>query len=106
MLIATTENISGMTITETLGMVRGSIVWAKHIGKDIVAGLRFLVGGEIVEYTVMLQEAREKSLQRMVAEAKALGADAVIGMRFLTAPIMNNASECICYGTAVKVAQI
>lgn len=101
MIVVTTNEIAGKKIKTTLGLVRGSTIRAKHIGKDIVAGFRTIAGGEIKEYTDMLKESREQALTRMVAEAQSLGADAVICMRFGTAQVMSNAAECIAYGTAV-----
>ncbi len=103
MILATTPTIEGKEIAQTLGLVRGSSVRAKWFGKDIVAGLRNLVGGEMKEYTEMLAEAREQALQRMADDAKALGADAVVEMRFETSQIAQNAAELLVYGTAVKL---
>ena len=102
MLILTTDTIAGREI-EPLGLVRGSTVRAKHIGSDIVAGLRNLVGGEIKEYASLLAGAREQALDRMKAEAQALGADAIIAVRFETSQIAQSASEILAYGTAVKL---
>jgi uncharacterized protein YbjQ (UPF0145 family) len=101
MIVVTTNEIAGKKIKTTLGLVRGSCVRAKHIGKDFMAGLRNIAGGEIKEYSELLKESREQALQRMVAEAEALGANAVISMRLGTAQIMSSASECVAYGTAV-----
>ncbi len=103
MLIVTTETVPGRDATP-LGLVRGSTVRAKHIGSDIVAGLRNLVGGEIREYASLLAGAREQALDRMVAEAEALGADAIVAVRFETSQIAQAASEILAYGTAVKLA--
>lgn len=103
MLILTTETVPGREITP-LGLVRGSTVRAKHIGSDIVAGLRNLVGGEIKEYASLLAGAREQALDRMKAEAEALGADAVVAVRFETSQIAQSASEILAYGTAVKLS--
>lgn len=103
MILATTPTIKGKEITETLGIVRGSSVRAKWFGKDIVAGLRNIVGGEMKEYTEMLAEAREQAMQRMVDDGKALGADAIVEMRFETSQIAQNAAELLVYGTAVKL---
>ena len=102
MIITTQDQLSDYRITRTLGLVRGNTIRARHVGKDILAGLRSLVGGEISEYTKMLAESREQSLDRMVAEAKGLGADAIVGMRFVTSPVMQGAAELLAYGTAVK----
>jgi len=103
MIITTQDDLADHTITKTLGLVRGNTIRARHLGKDILAGLRSLVGGEISEYTKMLAESREQSLDRMVAEAEAMGADAIVCMRFVTAPVMQGAAELLAYGTAVKV---
>ncbi len=103
MLITTQDELTDYTIVETLGLVRGNTIRARHIGKDILAGLRTLVGGEIVEYTKMLAESREQSVDRMIAEATALGADAIVAMRFTTSPVMQGSAELLAYGTAVKL---
>ena len=103
MMIVNTDFIPGKEIKETLGLVRGNTIQAKNIGKDIVAGFRQLVGGEIKEYTEMLSEAREIALQRMVDKAEKLGADAVINVRFMTSAVMGGAAEILAYGTAVKL---
>ncbi len=103
MLIATTETIANRTITETLGLVRGNTIRARHIGKDITAALRNLVGGEVTEYTKMVAESREQALDRMMAEAESLGADAVVAVRFTTSVITSGAAELLAIGTAVKL---
>jgi len=103
MIVVTTEHIEGKRITETLGLVRGSTIRARHIGHDIMAGLRNIVGGEITDYTVMLAQAREEALQRMVDQAEKMGANAVICTRFATSTVMSGAAEMVAYGTAVKV---
>ena len=103
MIVVTTEHIEGKRITETLGLVRGNTIRARHIGRDIMAGLRNVVGGEVKEYTVMLAQAREEALQRMIEQAEKMGANAIIGTRFVTAMIMAGAAEMVAYGTAVKV---
>ena len=103
MIIVNTDFIQGKTIVETLGIVRGNTIRAKHVGKDIVAGLRQLVGGELKEYTEMLTEARKESMQRMAEEAKALGADGIINVRYTTSQVMASAAEILVYGTAVKL---
>jgi len=103
MIITTTDSIAGKQVKETLGLVRGSTIRAKWFGKDIVAGLRHLVGGELKEYTEMLSEAREEAINRMVADAKKINADAITGMRFNTAEVMKGAAEILAYGTAVKL---
>jgi len=103
MIIVTTEDIPGKTIKKTLGLVRGNTIRARHIGRDIAAGLRNIVGGEITDYTKMMAESREQSLDRMVEEAEGLGANAIICARFTTSMIMQSASEILAYGTAVIV---
>jgi uncharacterized protein YbjQ (UPF0145 family) len=103
MLIATTEHIVGREITETLGLVRGNTIRARHVGTDIVAGLRNLVGGEVSEYTKLLAEAREQALDRMVAEAEQLDADAIVGVRVATSMVAQGAAEILAYGTAVRL---
>lgn len=103
MIIVTTEHVAGREITESLGLVRGSTIRAKHVGKDIMAGLRSLVGGEIKEYTEMITESRNEAVRRMVAQAEALGANGVVGVRFVTAQVMAGAAELLAFGTAVKL---
>ena len=103
MIIATSSNIVGKEITKTFGVVRGNTVRARHIGKDIVAGLKTIMGGEIQEYTKLMAESREQSVDRMVEEAKALGANAILDTRFATSYIMSNVAEILVYGTAVYV---
>ena len=88
---------------EALGVVRGSTIRAKHIGRDIMAGLRNIVGGEVKEYTEMLTETRNESVYRMKQEARAMGADAVVNLRFTTSQVMSGAAELLAYGTAVKI---
>ena len=105
MKIVTTDTIAGYTITKSLGSVIGNTIRARHLGKDISAGLRSLVGGEITEYTGMMAESREQALQRMLDRAKELNADAVVGIRFQTSMIMQGSAELLVYGTAVKLAQ-
>ena len=103
MILATIENIPGKEITEILGIVKGEIVQTKHIGKDILAGLQTIVGGEISGYTEMISEARKTSTDRMIKEAEKLGADAIIGIRYGSSEVMQGSSEIIVYGTAVKL---
>ena len=105
MKIVTTDTVASYTITESLGSVIGNTIRARHLGKDISAGLRSLVGGEITEYTGMMAESREQALQRMLDRAKELNADAVVGVRFQTSMIMQGSAELLVYGTAVKLAQ-
>jgi uncharacterized protein YbjQ (UPF0145 family) len=104
MHIVTTQEVPGHQIVESLGVVRGSTIRAKHVGKDIVAGLRVLIGGEIKEYTEMLNEARSESMRRMQDQATELGADAIVNVRFMTSQVMAGAAEMLAYGTAVKLA--
>ena len=103
MKIVTTETISGYKITENLGTVIGNTIRARHIGKDISAMLRSIVGGEIKEYTGMLAESREQSIQRMIEKAEEMGADGIVGVRFQTSMIMQSTAELLVYGTAVKL---
>ncbi len=105
MKLTTQDEFADFYITETLGLVRGNTIRARHIGKDIVAGLRNLVGGEISEYTKMLAEAREQSIDRMLDEARKLGADGIVCLRFATSPVMQGAAELLAYGTAVKLRE-
>lgn len=88
---------------EALGMVKGSVVYSKNFGKDFMAAIKTLVGGEIVDYTELLNEARAIAVKRMVDEAQKLGADAVLNVRYASASVMQSAAECIAYGTAVKI---
>ena len=104
MLLTTIDRIPGKEITEVLGLVQGSTIRARHLGRDLMAGLRNVVGGEIKDYTQMLSEARELALQRMVKEAERLGADAVVGVRLGTAQTMAGAAEVLAYGTAVRLS--
>jgi uncharacterized protein YbjQ (UPF0145 family) len=103
MKIVTTETIAGHEIIEVLGVVRGSTVRARNVGRDIFAGLKNLVGGEIEEYTKLAADSREEAYFRMVKDAERLGADAVVGVRFTTSMIMQGASEMLAYGPAVKL---
>lgn len=104
MLVVTTSHVANRPVTETLGLARGSTVRAKHIGTDIVAGLKNLVGGEVKGYSSLMAGAREQALDRMIAQARDMGADAVVGARFETSQIMGGASEIVAYGTAVRLA--
>lgn len=106
MIVITSSEIVGQEITHTLGMVRGTTVRARHIGSDILAWLRNLVGGEVIEYTKILAESREQALDRMIEEAKLLHADAIVSTRFSTSNIANGAAEVMVYGTAVKTKDI
>ncbi len=101
MIITTTEHIEGKKVKRTLGMVKGSTIRARHLGRDIMAGFRGMVGGEITEYTKMMAEAREEALKRMTEEAEKQGANAIIAVRFGTSMVMQNAAEVLAYGTGV-----
>ena len=101
MIITTADEVQGRKTIRVLGLVRGNTIRARHIGKDIMAGLRGVVGGEVSEYTKLFAESREQSLDRMVQEAEELGANAVVGMRFATSMVMSTAAELLAYGTAV-----
>lgn len=103
MIITTTESIPGKEITEVLGVARGSTVRARNIGRDIFAGLKNIVGGEIEEYTKLQAQSREQAMQRMLADAEKLGADAIINVRFGTSMVMQGCAEMLAYGTAVKL---
>ena len=103
MRVYTTENPPDIAIAESIGLVRGNTIRARHVGNDIMAGLKSIVGGEIGEYTKMLAESREQALDRMIAEAESLGADAIVGVRFATSPVMAGAAELLAFGTAVRL---
>ncbi len=103
MILTTTETIPGKQIVEILGIARGSTVRARHVGRDIFAGLKNLVGGEIEEYTKLQAQSREQAMQRMIQDAEKLNADAIINIRFTTSLIVQGASEMLAYGTAVKL---
>ena len=102
-IVVTTPEIPGKNIVRTLGLVRGNTIRARHVGKDIMAALRNLVGGEVTEYAKLLAESREHALDRMVEQAEELGANAVIGLQFQTSVVMGGAAEMMAYGTAVVV---
>ena len=104
MIVTTTSEVAGHRVVETHGLARGNTLRARHIGHDIMAMLRSIVGGEITDYTKMLAEAREQALDRMVEEARALGANGVVSIRFGTSYIMSNVAEILVYGTAVTLA--
>ena len=104
MIESTVQDVPGRKITEILGLVRGNSVRARHAGKDILAALRNLIGGEITEYAKLQAETREMANRRMVEQAESLGADAVIGVRYTTSMIASGASEILAYGTAVKLS--
>ena len=101
MIITTSGQIEGKAIVKMVGLVRGSTIRARHLGKDIMAGFRGMVGGEITEYTKMMAEAREEAIQRMVEDAEKQGANAIVSMRFTTSMVMQNAAEVLAYGTGV-----
>ena len=103
MTVVTTPNVPGKTVVRTLGLVRGNPIRARHVGKDIMAAMRNLVGGEVTEYAKLLAESREQALDRMVEQAEALDANAVIGLQFQTSVVMGGAAEMMAYGTAVVV---
>jgi uncharacterized protein YbjQ (UPF0145 family) len=103
MELSTTDGIAGKTIVRSLGLVRGNTIRARNIGRDIVAVLRGLVGGEITDYTKMMAEAREQAFDRMIEEARDLGADAIVGVRVATSMVMTTAAEILVYGTAVEL---
>ena len=103
MIIVTTETIPNKQIVEVLGVARGSTVRARHIGRDIFAGLKNIVGGEIEEYTKLQAQSREQAIKRMIEDAEELGADAIVNVRLTTAMVMQGAAEILAYGTAVKL---
>lgn len=103
MILTNTEEVPGRTIREFYGVVSGSTVRAKHFGKDFLAGLKNLVGGELKGYTELLNEARQEAMSRMVEEARGLGANAVVNVRFATSSVAQGAAEIFAYGTAVRV---
>lgn len=103
MIVVNTETIPGYTITKILGLVQGNTVRAKHVGRDIAASLKNLVGGELTGYTELLVESRREAMARMLAQAQQLGANAVVNVRFATSSITSGAAELYCYGTAVMV---
>jgi len=103
MLLTTQDRFEDREIAQTFGLVRGNTIRARHLGKDILAAFRNVVGGEVSEYTKMMAEAREQALDRMIATAEALGADGIVGIRFTSATVMSGAAEIVVYGTAVKL---
>ena len=106
MIIASSSNIKDYEVVETFGLVMGNTIKAKWIGKEVISGIRQIIGGELVEYTDMMSEAREEAIQRMVSEAKELKANAIVDVRFTTSSVMANAAEILVYGTAVKVKKL
>ena len=103
MILSNTESIPKREIVEIMGIARGSTVRARNVGRDIFAGLKNIVGGEITEYTKLQAQSREQAMQRMIDDAKTLNADAIINIRFTTSMVMQGASEILAYGTAVKL---
>ena len=106
MIVSTMETVPGHEVVELLGVVRGNVIRAKHLGTDIVASLRNLVGGEVHEYTKLMAEAREQGFDRMVEDARRLDADAVVGIRFATSMVMAGAAEILVYGSAVRLRKL
>jgi uncharacterized protein YbjQ (UPF0145 family) len=104
MILTTTETVPNKIVTEILGVARGSTVRARNIGRDIFAGLKNIVGGEISEYTKLQAQSREQALERMIKDAEAMGADAIVNIRLTTSMVMQGCSEILAYGTAVKLS--
>ena len=104
MIISTTETVPNKEIIEIIGIVKGNTVRAKHFGKDIFAGLKSIVGGEIRAYTALLEEAREQAMDRMILEGQKMNADAIVNVRMTTSSVMQTSSEILVYGTAVKLS--
>ena len=103
MILVTTPDVPGESIKETLGLVKGEIVQSKNVGRDLMAGMKTIVGGEVKSYTDMIREARQVATERMINEAEALGADAIVSVRYGSSAIMQGAAEIIAYGTAIKL---
>ena len=103
MIISNTESIPGRTIVEFYGVVTGNTVRAKHVGRDLMAGLKNIVGGELKGYTELLQDSREEATERMIEQARSMGANAVVNIRFATSSVAQGAAELFAYGTAVRV---
>ena len=103
MIVTTSDQVEGKKIVKTIGLVKGSTIRARHLGRDIMAGLRSMVGGEVTEYTKMMAESREQAIQRMIEDAEKQGANAIVSMRFTTSMVMQNASEILAYGTGVVI---
>jgi Uncharacterized conserved protein len=106
MIVTTSSSVAGQRIVRTIGLVRGNTIRARHIGKDIVAVFKNILGGEIEEYTKLLAESRDQSLDRMIAQAESMGANAVVDVRFSTSYIMANAAEILVYGTAIVTEDV
>ena len=105
MIVSTTNEIPGAEVAAVLGVARGNTIRARHLGRDIMAGLKGLVGGEVESYTKLMAESREQAIARMIEHADELGADAILGMRLTTSVLMTTAAEILAYGTAVKLRQ-
>ena len=105
MILSTTQQIPGREVAEVLGIARGNTIRARHLGRDILAGLKGVVGGEIESYTKLMAESREQAIARLIEHAESLGADAVIGMRVTTSMVMTTAAEILAYGTAVRLGR-
>ena len=105
MILSTTQQIPGREVAEVLGIARGNTIRARHLGRDILAGLKGVVGGEIESYTKLMAESREQAIARLIEHAESLGADAVIGMRVTTSMVMTTATEILAYGTAVRLGR-
>jgi len=105
MIITTSPQVAGRPVQSTLGLVRGNTIRARHLGRDILAVLKMLVGGEIEDYTKMMAESREQAIDRMVEEARSMGANAIVDVRFSTSYLMQSAAEILVYGTAVVLAE-
>jgi uncharacterized protein YbjQ (UPF0145 family) len=105
MIVVSTPSVEGKGMADVLGLVQGNTVRARHVGRDILAGLRNLVGGEVGQYSRLLTDAREEALQRMIGQAEGMGANAVVNIRFATSMIMSGAAEILVYGTAVVVEE-
>ena len=103
MIVVTSPTVPGKTIIRTIGLVSGNTIRARHVGKDVLAALRNLVGGEITEYAKLLAESREQAVDRMIAKAEKVEANAIVGMQFSTSVVMGNAAEMMAYGTAVVI---
>ena len=103
MIVSTTNEVPGAEVAEVLGIARGNTIRARHLGRDILAGLKGVVGGEVESYTKLMGESREQAIARMIEHAEALGADAIVGMRIATSVLMTTAAEILAYGTAVKI---
>lgn len=106
MMITTSASVAGASIVKTLGLVRGNTIRARHVGRDVLAAFKMLVGGEIEDYTKMMAESREQALDRMMAEARSLGANAIVDVQFSTSYIMSAAAEILVYGTAVVLDKV